>query len=359
MAWYSLVRACAAFLLILLFPAAVWADSVSIGWNDNSETDLAGYNIYRSSTPGSGYSRLNSSLIKTTSYQDYSVTAGMTCYYVVTAINSTGLESGYSNEVEAVVGCGYTISPTSREHSSEASTGSISVTASTGCAWAAKSSASWITVTSGSSGTGSGTVNYSLTSNSSSSVRMGSITVQDKSFTISQSGTGGCGSALVASDRWKGEYFNNMTLSGTPVLVRDDGNSYLDFNWGSGSPAPECGIGVDNFSARWTRTVYLAAGRWRFTTSTDDGVRLYVDGKLVIDQWRDQSLKSYTVDLDLTAGNHTLRMEYYENGGGAVAKLSWTQVSSSSSTTTSWKGEYFTNKTLSGTPALVRDDGAS
>jgi hypothetical protein len=157
-----------------------------------------------------------------------------------------------------------------------------------------------------------------------------------------------------------------MTLSGTPALVRDDGNGFLDFNWGSGSPASTCGIGINYFSVRWTRTVYLSSGRWRFTTSTDDGVRLYVNGKLVISQWRDQSLKSYTVDLDLAAGNHTVRMEYYENSGSAVAKLTWsilststTSTSTTSTTTSSWKGEYFGNMTLSGTPVLVRDDGTS
>jgi hypothetical protein len=356
-----LVRSFLVYFLITLVPAVAWANSVTIGWNANSETDFAGYNVYGSTTSGSGYTRLNSSLIKTTSYQDFSVTTGMTVYYVVTAVNTSNQESRYSNEVVAVVGCGYTISPTSREHSSDAGSGSISVSTSSACSWTAKSSASWITITSGGSGGGSGTVYYSLTANTSSSTRMGSITIQDKSFTISQSGTssssdtGGCTTASVPSDSWRGEYFNNTGLSGTPAMVRDDGNAFLNFNWSSGSPSSACGIGADYFSARWTRTVSLAAGRWRFTVSADDGVRLYVNNQLVINQWRDQAETAYSVDLDLASGNHILRMEYYEKTGLAVAKLSWSQISSSS--TASWRGEYFTNMTLSGTPALVRDDG--
>jgi fibronectin type 3 domain-containing protein len=188
MAGFSLVRTLLAFIFISTFSTAAWANSVSIGWNANSESDLTGYNVYRSSSSGSGYARINSSLIQTTSYQDYNVTAGQTCYYVVTAMNTRGQESRYSNEVKAVVGCGYTISPTSRQHASTSGTGSISVTTSSGCPWNAKSSASWISITSGSSGQGSGTVTYSVSANTSSSTRMGSITVQDQSFTVSQSG---------------------------------------------------------------------------------------------------------------------------------------------------------------------------
>ena len=149
--------------------------------------------------------------------------------------------------------------------------------------------------------------------------------------------TGGCGdatsnpatltvnscTATVPSDRWRGEYFANRTLSGTPALVRDDGNASLSFDWGSGSPGGSCGLGADSFSARWTRTVSFPSGTHRFNVTSDDGVRLYLDGALKLDKWFDQGPTTYTVDLPLTAGNHTLTLEYYENAGGAVAKLSW------------------------------------
>src|SRR5262245_7887520 len=68
--------------------------------------------------------------------------------------------------------------------------------------------------------------------------------------------------ASVPADRWKGEYFNNQTLSGAPTMVRDDtdGAGFLNLNFGGGSPSSICAPAVDNFSARWTRTVNFAQG---------------------------------------------------------------------------------------------------
>jgi hypothetical protein len=149
---------------------------------------------------------------------------------------------------------------------------------------------------------------------------------------------------------WRGEYFANRSLSGSPVLVRDDAE--INFDWGGGSPAWQ--IPPDNFSVRWTRSLQFEAGRYRFTTTTDDGVRLYLDGKLIIDQWRDQAPATFTAERDLSAGQHTLRMDYYEAAGGAVARLSWTRIGGPAQGP--WRGEYFANRSLAGSPALVRDD---
>lgn len=134
--------------------------------------------------------------------------------------------------------------------------------------------------------------------------------------------------ASVPAGSWTGRYWNNLTFTGSPVLTRDDGAGTLSFDWGLGSPGAECGVPVDNFSARWTRTVYFSAGTYRFTATADDGVRLYVDGARYIDAWIDQPPTPYNVDLTLAAGNHTLQMDYYERGVGAVAALSWAPVQS-------------------------------
>jgi hypothetical protein len=158
-------------------------------------------------------------------------------------------------------------------------------------------------------------------------------TYSTKAANLPGGGTASCGGtciATVASDRWKGEYFNNAELTGSPSMVRDDGASTLSFDWGSGGPGT-CGLGVDNFSVRWTRTFNFSGGAWRFTTTTDDGVRLYVDGTLVIDRWVDQGPTQYTADVTLAAGNHTLVFAYYERGGGALAQLSWAPVAQMSS----------------------------
>lgn len=160
---------------------------------------------------------------------------------------------------------------------------------------------------------------------------------------------------------WKGEYYNNQSLAGSPVVTRDDAN--VNFNWGYGSPDPS--IPADHFSVRWTRTLTLNAGTWRFTTTTDDGVRLWVDNNLVIDRWQDQSTTAYAVDIPLAAGNHAVRMEYYENVGTAVAVLGYTLSYIPPLPTPvpqpvpgNWRGQYFNNMTLSGYPVLTRNDSS-
>jgi len=171
-------------------------------------------------------------------------------------------------------------------------------------------------------------------------------------FTVT-SNAADCSAAIT---NWKGEYFNNMSLSGSAVLCRDDGN--VNFDWGGGGPGGS--VPADGFSARWTRDMTFTAGLYRFHLVGDDGVRLYVDGILVIDQWKDQSSIEYTYDLDLSAGSHSLKVEYYENGGDATARLWWVSMQTpvgSCPAITNWKGEYFNNMSLSGSAVLCRDDG--
>ncbi|MBO0861767.1 MAG: hypothetical protein J2P21_25420 [Chloracidobacterium sp.] len=132
--------------------------------------------------------------------------------------------------------------------------------------------------------------------------------------------------SIVPTNRWKGEYFNNTDLSGGPLMVRDDGANFLNFDFGAGGPSAACGIGVDNFSARWTRTVNFDAGLYRFSVTGDDGVKVYIDGQPKIDKWVLQSPTTYTADVALPAGNHEVKLEYFEGGGTALAILSWTLV---------------------------------
>ncbi len=170
----------------------------------------------------------------------------------------------------------------------------------------------------------------------------------------------------VAEDHWKGEYFPNVNLSGTPSMVKDDGVDFLKKDWGSGGPGGGCGIGSDSFSVRWTRKVNFPAGQYKFTAVVDDGVRLFIDGNKVLDQWKLQAPTSYTVGPFNLSGVKTIVMEYFENTGGATAKLSWERIGDTPPPTDPckpsvaedhWKGEYFPNVNLSGTPSMVKDDG--
>jgi sulfur transfer complex TusBCD TusB component (DsrH family) len=162
------------------------------------------------------------------------------------------------------------------------------------------------------------------------------------------------GASCPTISEWMGEYYNNRTLSGNSILCRND--SAINFTWNDGGPGG--GVGNDNFSARWTRTLSFNAGRYRFHGVADDGIRMWLDGNLIIDQWKDQGATEYTADRDLTGGNHTLKVEYYENGGGAVAKAWWEMIGVACPTISEWKGEYYNNRGLSGGPALCRNDSA-
>jgi hypothetical protein len=88
-------------------------------------------------------------------------------------------------------------------------------------------------------------------------------------------------------------------------------------------------MGADTFSVRWTGQIEAEFNEtYTFRTTSDDGVRLWVDGQLIIDQWNDQAPTAYTGTIALQAGVLTdIRMEYYENTGGAVAQLQWSSAS--------------------------------
>jgi hypothetical protein len=148
---------------------------------------------------------------------------------------------------------------------------------------------------------------------------------------------------------WQAFYWNNMTLSGAPVLSRQEQS--IDYDWGTGSPQPGL-VNNDQFSARWSRYIDVLPGTYRFSATSDDGIRVFVDGHLIIDDWNDHPVRTVTADRYLGPGHHLIVVEYYENGGQAVAKVSWASVN----VITKWRGEYFNNISLSGAPALVRDD---
>lgn len=119
-----------------------------------------------------------------------------------------------------------------------------------------------------------------------------------------------------------GEYFNAKDLSQRKATRTD---ATINFDWGAGSP--HSSIGTDNFSIRWTGWVEPKnSGNYSFHTVSDDGVRLWVDGKLIIDQWVDQGATKHTSTstIQMTAGHkYDLKLEYYEHGGAASVKLFW------------------------------------
>ena len=124
----------------------------------------------------------------------------------------------------------------------------------------------------------------------------------------------------------RGEYFANRDISGTPAVIRVDPE--VSFDWGMGSPARE--IPADNFSARWTgKLVAPVSGTYAFGAIADDGVRVYLDGKLVADDWNEHAPRAATGQVTLEAGRaYDVKVEYFEAHVGAVAKLVWMPPSS-------------------------------
>lgn len=119
----------------------------------------------------------------------------------------------------------------------------------------------------------------------------------------------------------RGEYFDNPNLSGEPVVVRID--EEINFDWGLGSPDPR--VPHDEFSVRWTgKLVPPETGVYEICLTTDDGARLWLDGKLLIDSWYDRAATSDIVQVKLEGGRpYDIKIEYYERAGYASAQLSW------------------------------------
>ncbi len=119
----------------------------------------------------------------------------------------------------------------------------------------------------------------------------------------------------------RGDYFDNLNFTGTQMVRLDP---TVDFNWAAG--APDSSMGVDDFTVRWTGWVMPEFTEdYMFYTSTDDGVRLWVNGVLLVDKWILQSATEWNGStIELIAGEkYPITMEFYEHTGQAVAKLSW------------------------------------
>ena len=130
-------------------------------------------------------------------------------------------------------------------------------------------------------------------------------------------------SAIFASEGpWTAYYYNNRDLSGSPVLVRQE--PAIDYNWAGLSPSPV--VNVDNFSVRWVGTFNFAAGAYQFKATMDDGMRVWVDGMLIIDDWHEGQVRTVAADVNLSNGPHEITVEYFEFGGKAVAGFTWTML---------------------------------
>lgn len=147
------------------------------------------------------------------------------------------------------------------------------------------------------------------------------------------------------------DYFNNETLAGSPVLSRTDAN--VDFNWGTGTPGGT--VTADHFSTRWTGNITVPAtiGDITLAATSDDGVRIWVDNQLCVENWGPNDSIATESTVTLKAGqSHQLRVEFLEISGNAIMSLKWRPQSASQSVwippgnwINAWNGSVLTGPT--------------
>lgn len=123
-----------------------------------------------------------------------------------------------------------------------------------------------------------------------------------------------------AAGTFHAQLFANRDLAGAPVLERED--ERIHFEWGGDPPAPQ--IGGPVFSARWRGRIRVeTAGPYEMAVKSDDGIRLRIDGALVLDQWKDQGASWHSRRLNLEAGEHDVELEYFNAGGLSELRFAW------------------------------------
>lgn len=183
------------FLVVFLLLGASGADGaqVTLLWDPSPDAaEVTGYYIYYGTASRTYTSKVNAGNV--TTYTVSGLSPGVTYYFAATAYTGSGLESDYSNELSYTVpsACTYSLAPAGLSVGSGAASGTIQVTTQTGCAWTASSGAPWFSIVSGGSGTGSGTVRYSVAANTTTSQRTAVSSIAGKVFTVTQAAAPVC-----------------------------------------------------------------------------------------------------------------------------------------------------------------------
>ncbi len=139
--------------------------------------------------------------------------------------------------------------------------------------------------------------------------------------------------ASSAANTWQGEYYANATLS-EPLAYTTEGERRVDFEWGDDGAPP--GLPLNRFSVRWTGDWGFEEGPYTFLLYADDGVRLWLDGGLLIDAWV-PGMALHTATAQLTPGLHRLTLEYFEETGNAAVRLHWRRAD----LYPLWTGDYY------------------
>lgn len=129
------------------------------------------------------------------------------------------------------------------------------------------------------------------------------------------------------------KYYRGETFSNAPVITKCERS--IENDWGESGPgtridsgkadgpATAKSVGNDHFSVRWEGDFNFEPGVYTFVARADDGIRVYVGGQLIINEWRIQGVKEFKAKRTMTGGTYHVKVEYFENVGGAEARVRW------------------------------------
>ena len=322
---------------------------VDLTWNDvNGET---GYTIQRR-TGAEEFADLVTLAANTTGYSDGTVVADTAYEYRIRSSNGAG--SSAHSEPVAVTTPAYVVpaAPTGLTATSDGTTSAVSLawtdnaTNETGFRVRRSTSPTFATytdviVTDGAGAT-TGTINYTdagLTAGTTYYYRVSAYNTSADSAASNDASATTTASAAALGGGLRGRYYDTSSF-GSLKLTRIDNNTGagrvsgttgVAFNWGTSSPSTsgKTKIGADTFSVRWQGQVQAASDEtYTFYVKADDGIRLWVDGKLVINVWRSNTSTWASAPIALTNGRKVdIQLDYYEGSGGANVELSWSTKS--------------------------------
>lgn len=314
---------------------ASYSNEVTVSWTDTADNET-GFLVQRRDNNGGSWTDAGSVGANTSTFVDTAVSGGRNYSYRVLAFNDNG-QGVWSNENNVVtpVGNNAVSKPTapSAVTATAVSSSQINVSwkdNSTGeLGFAIEMSTDGVNYVNVGS-VGDNITSFSITgldanttffvqvkafNNLGSSAVSGPVTA--KTLAVVSTPTSGTGTGLQA-EYYSGTSFNNK------VLTRTEG---VNFNWATS--APDASVGADTFSVRWTGQIQAQySENYTFYSVSDDGVRVWVDGKLIIDNWTLHAATENSGTISLEAGRkYDIKVEYYEAYGNAAVSLGWSSAS--------------------------------
>ncbi len=317
-------------VLILLSTIPAHAAQVTLQWDANAEPHVAGYRLY-CGTASRVYS-LNIDVGNMTSCTISNLEDGKTYYFAATAYDTSYTESGYSNELffTSPQACTYSISPLTQSFGSSGGAGIIDISTQSGCPWSAISNSSCLTITSNSSGTGNGVINYSVLGNPSTSSRTGNISIAGQIFSATQSGiqmqynltiiNAGTGAGTVTANP-VGTTYNAGTMV-TLTAAPDANSTFSGWTGGCAGTLSNCPV---TMNANTSVTATFAVKTYTITTLAGSNGSIFPQGSVFLNYGASQ-----TFTITPNAGYKVANVKINGTSVGAMNSYTFNNINSNS-----------------------------